>query len=258
MGKVTFKKIIYAGEPLSTHQKQYLVKAFGGSGNGPQICVASVMGAAESGPWAVTAQTPLEAENTRDADGVYQEFYYDTATMIVEILDEDGGLLKDYGKKGEIVLTSMMKRRHPLIRYRTGDFGAILPCEEAGETRDGRRHQILKFYGRHPNASFFFHANTVEVAELETLISSFADGRIIQWQAILECPNGIDYAEIRYVLSDEVDSSLIDEEELRKRLSMLMVTEVIDEISVKKVDVGGLEKSFTAGKVKKTVDRRST
>lgn len=48
------------------------------------------------------------------------------ADMIVEITDETGRPLPD-GSTGEIVITTLTRRAMPLLRYRTGDEGRILP-----------------------------------------------------------------------------------------------------------------------------------
>ena len=46
--------------------------------------------------------------------------------VYVEIVDENGQTLQD-GKWGEIVVTTLGRTSFPLIRYRTGDEGRMLP-----------------------------------------------------------------------------------------------------------------------------------
>lgn len=49
------------------------------------------------------------------------------ADLIHEILDADGKALP-HGRWGEVVITTLTRRAMPLLRYRTGDEGCILPA----------------------------------------------------------------------------------------------------------------------------------
>ena len=48
------------------------------------------------------------------------------ADLLMEVVDGEGKGLDD-GEWGEIVVTTLTRRALPLIRYRTGDEGRILP-----------------------------------------------------------------------------------------------------------------------------------
>ncbi|MFP4017329.1 MAG: phenylacetate--CoA ligase family protein, partial [Halanaerobiales bacterium] len=48
-----------------------------------------------------------------------------------EVIDSDTGLVKDYGEKGELILTTLTKEGIPMLRYRTKDITILdpEPCE---------------------------------------------------------------------------------------------------------------------------------
>lgn len=73
--------------------------------------------------------------------------------VIPEILDQDGNRLPD-GEIGEIVLTPLQVEGLPLLRFRTGDMGFIIPepCACGRHTPRlgpivGRKAQLLKVHG---------------------------------------------------------------------------------------------------------------
>lgn len=47
--------------------------------------------------------------------------------LLVEIVDPKSGRILPDGSEGEVVITSLLRRGMPLIRYRTGDISRILP-----------------------------------------------------------------------------------------------------------------------------------
>ena len=48
--------------------------------------------------------------------------------LLVEIVDPKSGKILPDGSEGEVVITSLLRRGMPLIRYRTGDISRILPA----------------------------------------------------------------------------------------------------------------------------------
>ena len=55
----------------------------------------------------------------------------------VEIVDDDGEVITEYDKYGNILVTSLVCNTMPIIRYRTGDIGKII-------IKDGKKRLILK------------------------------------------------------------------------------------------------------------------
>jgi phenylacetate-CoA ligase len=63
--------------------------------------------------------------------GFHSGFHMRAADLLFEIVDPMSGVRIPDGETGEIVFTTLTRRAMPLIRYRTGDIGKILPgtCE---------------------------------------------------------------------------------------------------------------------------------
>jgi phenylacetate-CoA ligase len=49
--------------------------------------------------------------------------------VITEVIDPETGQTLDHGKEGELVFTSLDRQGTPLLRYRSGDIGRLLPDE---------------------------------------------------------------------------------------------------------------------------------
>lgn len=85
-------------------------------------------------------------------------------SQYIEILDDDGKPLKD-GKSGNIVITNLINRKMPLIRYAIGDIGIkkgkLCSCgrgTELLEQVNGRQVNIFKnFRGDKIDGEFFTH-----------------------------------------------------------------------------------------------------
>lgn len=77
--------------------------------------------------------------------GVRQEFHFWPDTVGIEIVDPDSDRLLADGQPGEVVLTSFMQERMPIVRYRTGDRGRLIRSVcECGESDTPR----VTFEGR--------------------------------------------------------------------------------------------------------------
>jgi phenylacetate-coenzyme A ligase PaaK-like adenylate-forming protein len=200
-GQISLKKIVFTSEPLPASQEEYLRTQFG------TTHVASMYGSAEAGVWAASLPTKAIGSTTR-------EFIYDTRFMCVEIwnFDENSTLTEEEmesGVLGEVVLTSLMRRRNPLIRYRTGDVARTISlspsettileerikeasCEPASprmlqtqtwetnifETLNLPPFEVkymrkLVLGGRDLSKSFHFHGDYVDANVLESIFSTF-------------------------------------------------------------------------------------
>lgn len=67
----------------------------------------------------------IMAEECREKAG----FHINVVDFLVEVVDADGSPMPD-GREGEIVVTNLYHTSIPVLRYRTGDFGALdrTPC----------------------------------------------------------------------------------------------------------------------------------
>lgn len=120
------EKIIFAGTPLSPSDREWLVSNIGTK----SIC--SVIGANDGGQ--IAFQCP-------HLMGTYHHLVDDF--NYVEILDEENNLVPD-GTPGKIVITSLVKKAFPLIRYEIGDGARIVPKS----CSCGRTNRVIEYLGR--------------------------------------------------------------------------------------------------------------
>lgn len=77
--------------------------------------------------------------------------------FIIEVIDPETGKNLIPGEEGELVITPLNNIAMPLIRYRTGDVGSLIPYEpcKCGNTHSkisfvhGRVSQFIKVSGKH-------------------------------------------------------------------------------------------------------------
>lgn len=241
---VTFSKVLYTSEPLPSYQEDYMRKAF--------RCdtITSLLGSAEGGIWAVAPPS-----KTLHGSKSYREFVFREDMMVVEIVDNDGAPVPE-GQIGELVLTSLMRLRNPLVRYRTGDVASLHPYTS---TRDPTtKYQCVHMYGRNPDRSFSISGEYVDLVEIEKVMQQ-ERWAILEWQIVLSSDHvgsTEESVEFRVVFKDEVPGKdLLDE--LRSELQIISGGPAITaEWTVKAVEYAGLEKGALANKIRKIVDRR--
>jgi phenylacetate-CoA ligase len=107
--------------------------------------------------------------------------------FIVEVIDPENGQAVAPGETGELVFTTLTKEALPLIRYRTGDLGAITeaPC------RCGRTSaRLTRLSGRRDDMVIVRGVN-VYPSQVEHLLLS-VDGVAPHWRLIVERPGLMD------------------------------------------------------------------
>lgn len=213
--------------------------------------VSSLLGSAEAGIWAVAPPSTTVHENRP-----YREFVFRTDMMVVEITD-DGGAPVPAGEVGELVLTSLMRLRNPLVRYRTGDVGSLHPYSGGKEGR----YRCLRMYGRHPDQSFTLSGDYVDLVELERVMAQEKWG-VLEWQVVVDSDHvgsTEETAEFRVVMKDGPGVGGV-EILAELRAALLAVSGSAGAFTAKfivtAVEYDGLEKGSMAGKVRKIVDRR--
>lgn len=258
---INITKILYTSETLSRNQRHYLARIF----RNPQF--SSVMGSAEMGCWPV-ANLSL----TGDPQDDYADFIYDERDMLVEVLPMDIDLDKQNGivpcslinrdTKGILVVTSLQRLRHPLIRYLIGDVGSVhdLPAEAAAKIDgDVSTLKVLRLYGRDLRDSFEWQGEYFSFSKLRTLFSE-QDWGVLKWQIILENSKefpGSVKLEVRIMLDRAVDKEVITTK-LRKLFVVHARNEGCFAVMYLEPDVEGegFVKSGTGRKVLMFVDRR--
>jgi len=105
---------------------------------------------------------PLGFSCPRESGGTV---FHEDKNFLYEIVDPDSGTPLSRGLEGELVITTLEKTPTPLIRYRTGDIGRLLPDRCACP----KQRPVFHIVGRD-------RYDTVKVGGLELKASAFEKG----------------------------------------------------------------------------------
>jgi phenylacetate-CoA ligase len=165
--------------------------------------------------------------------------------FIVEVVDPADGTPRTPGAEGELVFTTLTKQALPLIRYRTGDLGAITeePC------RCGRTSARLTRLGGRRDDMVIVRGVNVYPSQVEHLLLS-VDGVAPHWRLIVERPGYMDE------LTLECEPSTLDGDRdgLRQTLERNLKEGLGVRVAVSVLDPGSVPRS--EGKAVRVVDRR--
>lgn len=201
------KKALFSAEPYTPNQRQRFEDEWG-------MKTTSAYGTADLGFIGYTK------------DGV--EGFVLNDTVLLQICDPKTGELLPDGEIGEIVATTFNKA-YPLIRFGTGDLGAISP-----NLIDDKHQHLLGLFGRSGDAikvrGMFLHPNQLMAAKT-------AFPQIEKLQAIITRPENKDVVTIRIQLKEEASADGLAEKliQLAQNAARLRIDEVIfvDEIDSK-------------------------
>ncbi|TGO44720.1 hypothetical protein BCON_0471g00040 [Botryotinia convoluta] len=259
--RIVLNKIIYTSEPLTSPQRVFIKSVLG------DVEIFSIMGSAEAGPWAISSP---KLTGEQDVKEIATDFIFDTRSMLLEIFPpsvSDGiapliSKCLPQGGKGLIVQTSLQRLRNPLIRYITGDIGSIHPLLDTASTvvpeHDRKFLRIIRMQGRDHRFSFKWYAAYFEFQRIEAFMRE-KDYGILQWQIILDRLDDTPQAslEIRLLRSPPRDD-ILSVRTLTERLEsfFLIIPENKHLARIVFLDnLDGFERSITAGKVIKFMDR---
>jgi phenylacetate-CoA ligase len=165
--------------------------------------------------------------------------------FLVEVIDPADGTPLPPGTDGELVFTTLTKEALPLIRYRTGDLGAVSvePCV-CGRTTA----RLVRLGGRRDDMMIIRGVNLYP-SHIEQIMLT-ADGVGPHYRLILERPGPMDE------LTLECEPSPLDgdREGLRQTLERLLKEGTGVRITVSVVEPGSVPRS--EGKAVRVVDRR--
>ncbi len=165
--------------------------------------------------------------------------------FLVEVIDPADGTPVPYGSDGELVFTTLTKEALPLIRYRTGDLGAITiePCA-CGRTTA----RLIRLGGRRDDMMIIRGVNLYP-SQIEQIMLA-ADGVGPHYRLILERPGPMDE------LTLECEPSALDGDRagLRQTLEKNLKEGTGVRITVSVVEPGSVPRS--EGKAVRVVDRR--
>jgi phenylacetate-CoA ligase len=165
--------------------------------------------------------------------------------FLVEVIDPADGTPLPNGTDGELVFTTLTKEALPLIRYRTGDLGAITvePCA-CGRTTA----RLIRLGGRRDDMMIIRGVNLYP-SHIEQIMLS-ADGVGPHYRLILDRPGPMDE------LTLECEPSALDGDRdgLRQTLEKNLKEGTGVRITVSVVEPGSVPRS--EGKAVRVVDRR--
>jgi phenylacetate-CoA ligase len=165
--------------------------------------------------------------------------------FLVEVIDPESGATVPPGTVGELVFTTLTKEALPLIRYRTGDLGAI--TEET--CRCGRTSVRLTQLGGRRDDMIIIRGVNVYPSHVEQILTS-VEGVAPHWRLIIERPGFMD--ELRL----ECEQSTLDGDRdgLRQTLEKDLKEGLGVRVAVEVVEPGSVPRS--EGKAVRVVDRR--
>lgn len=165
--------------------------------------------------------------------------------FIIEVIDSETGENLMPGEEGELVITPLNNVAMPLIRYRTGDVGSIIPYQpcKCGNTHHkislvrGRVSQFIKVGGR--------RILPMDIEEVVALTPGLGD----EYQIILDSPGELKCLRVKAEIRPESKNP----EEVKKRMEETVRKNLGIESEVELVPLGSLGRSlFKAQRVIKT------
>jgi len=165
--------------------------------------------------------------------------------FLVEVVDPQDGRVLEPGAQGELVFTTLTKEALPLIRYRTGDLGAVSiePCA-CGRTTA----RILDLRGRRDDMLTIRGVN-VHPSNIEHLLLGI-DGIAPHYRLVAEREGPMDELTVECEVDGDGSPA-----ELSARVAALLREQMGLRIGVVILDSGTLPRSD--GKAVRVVDRRN-
>jgi phenylacetate-CoA ligase len=219
---------LFGGEPWTDGLRARIDRALG-------IKAVNFYGLSEMcGPGVAT-----ECLTARDGLHVNEDHF------LVEVVDPDEGTPLPAGAVGELVFTTLTKEALPLIRYRTGDLGAIAeePC------RCGRTSVRLTQLGGRRDDMMIIRGVNLYPSHVEQILTAVA-GVAPHWRLILERTGPMD----ELTLECEPLSLDGDRDGLKRTLEKDLKESTGVRIAVSVLDPGAVPRS--EGKAVRVVDRR--
>jgi phenylacetate-CoA ligase len=170
--------------------------------------------------------------------------------FLLEVVDPDTGHTLKVGDEGELVFTTLMREGMPIIRYRTGDIGAVYkrrcPC--------GRTHRrITRIKGRTDDMLIIKGVNVYPMQIEKVLMDIPAVGN--NYLIEVDTVDYLDTLMVKIEVRPEIFHGSVRElESLRRRIAEALRTETLISAKVHLVEPNSLPPS--EGKAVRVIDRR--
>ncbi|KAH8759972.1 AMP-dependent synthetase/ligase [Diaporthe sp. PMI_573] len=233
--------ILFAGESFYKDLRTSWLKAF------PNMQARPLMyGAADGGLIGV----PVHQSGAEDED-INPIYRVSHPTMVLEILDDGGSVIRKPGQKGRVVLTDVKRRLQPAVRYPMGDIAQWVDYDQGTFALLGRETVALKV------GSLF-----LSVPKLRSLVArTLGDGFQDSFQLILRRATGKNEVTFRFAASPE------DPEQLTRALEESLIAEFpkwgeylevgyIQPLKTEWVKVKDLVFTERSGKLKEIIEER--
>lgn len=234
--------ILYFGEGFHKDLRATLSKAFPNMRAGP-----SMYAAADGGLIASPAELPGESEDN-DIKPIYR---VNRPMIVLEILADDGSVIKEPGKKGRVIVTDMRRKLHPSIRYPIGDMARWVDYHRGTFELLGRESEALKI------GSLHLELPTLRLLVVKTLGEGFQHS----FQLVLRRVEGKNEVTFRFAghpedpesVARELEKNLIEE---FPRWQEFLSNGYVQPLKTEWVEMGGLVTSSNSGKLQNIVDER--
>lgn len=156
--------------------------------------------------------------------------------FIIEVINPETGESLMDGEEGEIVITPLNNVAMPLIRYRTGDVGSIIPyklckCRNTHQKISlvrGRVSQFIKVSGR--------RILPMDIEEIVALMPGLGD----EYQIILDHPGELEKLNVKAEIRPEIQNA----EGVKKKMEEMIRKNLGIESEVELVPLGSLGRSL--------------
>ena len=238
---ITIEKILYGGEHFSHEAIRYLKRTVGA-----KFIRSAGYASVDAGP--VGYQCP------ECKDGVHHLLY---EYMFFETIEPETKRSVKIGEVGEIVVSNFHRRLMPIIRYRTGDLGRVLPYS----CTCLHRTPLFELLGRCDDV-LRVGAMSVYPQKIGEALGRFRElSAIFQLQA--------EYGELKEILTVKVEAlnDDVDLKELSRKaydallehdseLALVVREGWLEDFRVEVIPSGSIERNPRTGKIRRVIDKR--
>jgi phenylacetate-CoA ligase len=156
--------------------------------------------------------------------------------FIIEVIDPDTGRNLMPGEEGELVITPLNNIAMPLIRYRTGDVGSVVPYQRC---KCGNNHQKISLVRGRVSQFIKVGGNRILPMDIEEVVA-ITPGLGDEYQIILDSPGELKRLKIKAEIRPETQNR----EEVKKKMEEAIRNSLCIESEVELVPLGTLGRSL--------------